>query len=276
MDSPPFSVLISTYANDDPEYLSIALESIIKQTITPTEIVLVKDGPLPPALESVVQTYCDAYPELFEIRELSENRGLGTALRAGVERCSTAIVARMDADDVSRQERFEKQLAFLEAHPDIDLVGGYIAEFEDDPDHPHHIREVPTEPNDIVERARFRSPINHGTVMFHRDAVLSAGNYREVDRMEDYDLWGRMLLDNSKLANIPEVLVDVRAGAGLYERRGGWEYTREELRQQRDFLRAGFIDRRRFALNLAVRVPGRLVPTRLRGWAYSRFFRRDS
>ncbi|MFC6723322.1 glycosyltransferase [Halobium palmae] len=276
MDSPPFSVLISTYTNDDPDYLSVALESVIKQTAPPAEIVLVKDGPLSPALDSVVQTYHENYPELFEIRKLSENRGPGVARRIGVEITEHETIAMMDADDISVPTRFERQLEHLRQHPETDAVGGYIAEFSSNPDDPYAIRKVPLKPEAIASKARFRSPMNQTTVMARKQALLDAGNYRSTTRMEDYDLWARMLSGGATLTNVPEVLVNVRAGDEMYERRGGLEYARAEIRLQREFIRMGFVSVPVALLNLAVRLPGRLAPDQLRGWAYSRFFRRDS
>jgi glycosyltransferase involved in cell wall biosynthesis len=267
------SVLISTYQNDNPQHLQAALDSIVEQTHMPDEIVLVEDGLLSTALREVVDEFRRNHNQLFTSVQLSNNSGLGSALKKGVQTCANKFVARMDADDISPPDRFERQLNFLASHPNVDIVGGHIAEFSDDPAEPHARRKVPATHEDIVRLARRRSPLNHASVVFRREAVLAAGNYREVDRMEDWDLWSRLLLNGAQMANIPEVLLYVRAGPLMYGRRGGCEYAREEIRTQIEFLQRGFIDPTQFALNLIARVPIRFLPNSFRRQLYKRYFR---
>jgi hypothetical protein len=180
----------------------------------------------------------------------------------------------MDADDISVPSRFERQIGFLKENPDIDIVGGYIEEFDTDPNYPIARREVPPTHEGIEQMARFRSPMNHGTVMFNKEAVLHAGNYRAVDRMEDYDLWIRMLIDGATFANIPEVLVKVRAGEEMYGRRGGWEYAREEIRTQIEFYRREFTPFPVFLFNIFTRTFLRLIPDTIRREIYQRISRK--
>jgi glycosyltransferase involved in cell wall biosynthesis len=263
-----FSVILPTYANDDPAELETAIESVIDQTRVPDEILIIKDGELTSELESTVEQFETEHSSLVTSVQIPTNRGLGNALRTGVEEATYDYVARMDADDISVPTRFEQQIEFLTANPDVDIVGGYIDEFETDPSNPVARREVPTEHQEIKKMARFRSPMNHGTVIFNRKTALEAGNYRPVDRMEDYDLWVRMLLDEATFANIPEVLVNVRAGAEMYGRRGGWEYAREEIRTQTEFYRRGFISLPVFLFNSASRGGLRLMPNIIRQRVY--------
>jgi len=270
------SVVVSTYRGDDPDELATALESVFEQTRPPDEVVLVADGPLTDALDSVVERFANKYPDLFRVHARSENRGQGVARREGIEAATNPMVAIMDADDVCRPDRFERQLDFLAGHPEVDVVGSYLEEFATDPDEPHAVREVPTNHDDIVRLARSRSPMNQVTVVCRRGAVLSAGNYRDVARLEDYGLWVRLLLDGARFANIPEPLVSARAGERMYERRGGWTYAREELRFQYECWQWGFIGLPRLLLNLATRVPIRFVPNRIRGAFYRRLFRNSA
>lgn len=268
-----FSVLLPTYANDDAEELGTAIESVLDQTRKPDEVLIVKDGPVPVGIEETIRSYeADERSRVWSVQH-SENRGLGIALRTGVETVNYDYVARMDADDISVPTRFETQLTYLTEHPGTDIVGGYIAEFDADPANPIARREVPTSHSEIRRLARFRSPMNHGTVLFDRAAVLGAGNYRPVAPMEDYDLWVRMLLNGATFANIPEVLVNVRAGSELYERRGGWAYAREEARIQYEFYRRGFTSLPVCLFNSVIRVGLRVVPTSVRRKVYERFAR---
>jgi len=177
----------------------------------------------------------------------------------------------MDADDISLEGRFEQQLSYLEDHPNVDVVGGWIEEFSRDGS--SSIREVPSKHDDIVEFAQRRSPMNHVSVMMRRDAVLNAGNYREMDPTEDYDLWMRMLHNGSTFHNIPEVLVRVRGGREMQDRRGGWQYARHEIRQYREFVSAGAMTASQAIKMLSLRTPVRLLPGRVRRQIYQRFVR---
>ena len=267
------SVLLPTYQGDDPDLLDKAIASIVEQTRPPDELVIVRDGQLTAELDAVLERWDqDNRVPLLQVA-LSRNVGLGGALREGMKHVSGEYVARMDADDVSVPDRFEKQTAYLREHPDVDLLGGYIAEFSGTPENVLAKRTVPTDHDEIARMARFRSPFNHATVVMHTDTVLSAGNYRAVDRMEDWDLWSRMFLDGATTANIPEVLLYVRAGEAMYGRRGGIEYTMAEFSRQREFLRRGFVTPWQFLRNVVTRVPVRVLPSRIRGTLYKNYLR---
>jgi glycosyltransferase involved in cell wall biosynthesis len=270
---PSFSVVLPTYSGDVPSELCQSIESLANQTILPDELFIIKDGPLTDDLESTIEEKSKAFPTTIRTHQIEKNRGLGHALQVGIKNCTYNIVARMDADDISVPSRFEQQITFLDKNPEVDVIGGYIEEFDPVTSSIIARREVPTSHEEIKRLAKFRSPINHGTVMLNKEMVLSAGNYRDVDRMEDYDLWVRMLLNGARFANLPEVLVKVRAGKKMYERRGGWEYAREEIRTQVEFYRRGFISPPIFVFNVITRTPLRLVPNRIRGVIYKTFAR---
>lgn len=271
-----FSVLMPTYRGDDPDHLEAAIASVFDQTVPPTEFLIVKDGPVGDPIESVLSEWKARHPETIRTVTLDTNQGLGKALQVGVEACSHDLIARLDADDVCVPDRFERQLAYFEQNPNCDVVGGYIAEFAQDPDETYAVRDVPLEPGAVREWAPRRCPVNHVSVMFRRNAVLEAGNYRPVEPQEDYDLWARLLLDGAVIANVPAILVKVRAGEELYDRRGGFEYAYEEVRRQIEFRRQGFIGTTTLIRNMVVRVPIRLLPGAARGLVYRRLLRRNT
>lgn len=273
MTLPAFSVLISVYEKDNPEHFKLALQSVIDQTVSPDEILLVADGPLTDSLYSVIDDFLTKYPNIIRRVQLEDNQGLGAALQIGVKECAHDIVARMDADDVAVSDRFEQQLEYLSSNPNVDVVGGYIGEFEKDPKDIHQVREVPLEADEVASFSRFRCPANHPTVMFRRDSVLKAGNYRSLRSQQDYELWMRMLSQGHTIENMPEVLVHCRAGDNLYSRRGGLEYARLEYSLQRKFLQIGMITRFEFFRNLFLRVPMRLIPNTVRGFIYNTLLR---
>lgn len=261
-----FSVLMSLYSREMPSSLECALKSITSQTLPPREVILVIDGPIGEELESIVQSHLTLLP--MKIVRLPRNVGLAAALNEGLKHCSYDLVARFDTDDWCSPERFEAQCSWMNKHPDVDVLGTWIAEFEVDPHVTSGLRKVPLEHAQIVRFARTRNPMNHMTVMYRKLAVDSAGGYQELDLMEDYWLWVRMINNGYKFANLAQVFVHARAGAGLLERRGGMRYVKSEIKAQRLFLAAGFISLPRAVYNLVLRVLPRLVPGPVRGILY--------
>lgn len=270
---PPFSVILPVYRGDHSEYVEEAISSTLNQSVMPSELLIVEDGTLTSQLYSILDRWEKRHPEIIRRISNNSNRGLSRSLIKGVEQASYELIARMDADDVCESDRFEKQIQFLTDNNSVDVVGGYIREFSGQKSGGENVRVVPTDHKGIQDMARFRNPMNHVTVMFRRNQVLDVGNYRPVDRMEDYDLWVRLLLEGSKFANISEVLVNVRAGSKMYSRRGGLEYAREEIRMQREFYQWGFTNRLEFWRNLFLRTGLRFLPNTLRETIYRNFAR---
>ncbi|PID26871.1 MAG: amylovoran biosynthesis protein AmsE [Candidatus Cloacimonadota bacterium] len=231
-----FSVLMSVYFKEKPEYLDRALESLIHQSLQPNEIVLVKDGTLTPELDRVINSYQNKYQSLFKIISYEKNMGLGHALRLGVEECSNNIIARMDSDDICHKDRFKEQISFLEKNPDIDIVGSYITEFEGDEDNIIFSRITKSSDSKIKRMMRYRNPFNHMTVMYKKSSVIKAGNYEDVLYFEDYHLWIKMALKGMKMANLPLFLVNARSGLDMLSRRKGFTYIVREYR----FLKRGY------------------------------------
>lgn len=264
-----FSVLMSVYYKENPNYLKRALDSIIHQTLPPNEIVLVEDGPLTEDLYSVIAEYTSHNPILFNVVKLEKNQGLGLALREGVNRSTYDLIARMDSDDVSLPYRFEKQISFFEQHDDVDILGGICTEFFDEEDNIVSKAVLPQSHEDIVELMGKKCAMSHVTVMFKRQSVLNAGNYRDYFWDEDYDLWVRMLSAGCRFANLADVLVNVRSGINQYARRGGKRYFRSEKGVQKYMLDHKMISPLRYANNVFIRfVVQMLMPSRVRGWSY--------
>ena len=270
-----FSVCMSVYRNDYPEHVRTALESITKkQTVKPSEVVLVVDGPVPEELSALITEYENRQPELFHVIRLEKNGGLGNALRLCVENARYGVCARMDSDDVAAADRFEKQVNYMEAHPKVDIVGGQITEFVDNEENVAGRRNVPLDDKSIKEYMKSRCAFNHMTVMFRKDSVLKAGNYQDWFWNEDYYLWLRMMLAGCLFGNLPETLVNVRGGREMYARRGGWRYFRSEAKLQYYMYCNGIIGGGYLLINIAKRLIVQvLLPNRLRGWVFRTFAR---
>lgn len=268
-----FSVLISVYKKEKPEYLKTALQSIINQTLKPTEIVIVKDGLLTQELDDCIKKYENKYPELTKIVAFRENRGLGLALRDGVTACKYDYIARMDSDDIAKPDRFAKQFQYLKQHPETALLGTWITEFSKDENKPDTLTELPCTHQGILKYAKKRNPFRHMTMLLKKEAVIKAGNYRDFLWFEDYDLWVRMLQKGYIAANIPEYLVSVRADEEMFARRGGWRYLKQDLKFQQWLLNVKFITAFEFLINITVRVIVRIMPNKLRKIIYIKFLR---
>lgn len=270
-----YSVLMSVYRNEKPEFFRRAIESMLQQTVPPTEFVIVCDGPLTQELTLVIDFFCQTNRELFRIVKLPENKGLGLALRAGLEACSCELVARMDTDDVSMPDRLEKQLEKLALEEELSAVGGQIAEFEGEESNILDYRMVPLTCEDIRRRVASRNPMNHVTVVMKKSHVLRAGSYCHAPGFEDYHLWVRMLGAGQKLANIDHVCCNVRVDSNMYGRRGGWRYFKSSLEMEKFLYRQGFIGVARLWINVTVRFLGTVVcPNRLRSFLFKTIMRK--
>lgn len=269
-----FSCLVSLYKKEKPAYFKVAMDSILKQTLLPDEIVLVEDGKLTEELDNIINDYVNQYPELFKIVAFDENRGLGLALRDGVLACSYDYIARMDTDDIAKPERFAKQIAYLSDHPEIALLGSRITEFSIDAEHPETITQLPLSDNEIREYAKSRNPFRHMTVIYKKSAVLDAGNYRDFLWFEDYDLWVRTMQKGYKVENLPEYLVDVRADDDMFARRGGWKYLKQDLKFQIFLYEIGFIGITQLVFNIIIRGTIRLIHPSVKVFIYKNFLRK--
>lgn len=270
-----FSVLMSVYYKEKPEYLDIALNSILNQTLMPDEILIVKNGKLPNELNEIINKYNKLYPTKLKILSWEINQPLGYALKIGVENCSHEYIARMDSDDIARKDRFEKQVEFLINNPQIDIVGSSISEFEDNPKKILSYRVLPEKQQEIYKFAQFRCPMNHQTVMFKKEAVLKVGNYIPFKDIDDYYLWGRMLKNGAIFANIKDCLVNARAGNAMFKRRANLTYFfNNEMPLQIEFLKIGFINWLQFLRNIFLKFLLRALPTKLMGLYYNKFLRK--
>lgn len=271
-----FSVITSMYKNDNPEFVRVALDSmLINQTVRPTEIVLVRDGLVPEVLDKLLNEYEARYPEVFNIIRLNQNGGLGKALKLGVESAKYDIVARMDSDDICLPNRFELQLQYMETHPECDIIGGQMTEFIGEPSNIVGKRIVPESNEDIYNYMKGRCALNHVTVMFRKNSILKAGNYQDWFWNEDYYLWVRMMMNKCVFANLSDVLVNVRSGENQYARRGGMKYFKSEEGIQHLMLKNKLINQWEYSINVAKRlIVQLLLPNWLRGWVFRTFARK--
>lgn len=264
------SVLMPVGAGADPESVRVAYRSIVDQTVTPEEVVLVTnqrlDGELTAAVENLAAEFEGGRWESFQRAD-----GLGGVLQSGLKACTQPLVVRMDADDVAESNRVREQRRVL-TETEASIVGSPLLEFRTDPDRPERVREVPTTHRGIAQQMSWRCPLNHPTVAFDREAVLAVGGYRPFPLMEDWDLWTRCLADGLQFRNLEEPVVRARVER-LSDRRRGSEYAAAEIRMALQLRRLGLATPADTLKHLCLRVPVRALPTSVVDAVYERVAR---
>lgn len=222
-----FSVLMSVYIKERPEYLRSAVDSVLKSSVTPTKIVIVEDGPLTKELYEVL----DSYENVENIKRvpLKKNCGLSVALNEGIKHIKTDLIARMDTDDICREDRFYIQVKEFEKHPNLMVLGSDVDEFVIGPDEIISEKNMPSGLDEIEKYFKLRNPLNHPSVMMKSQAVKEVGLYVDMPLFEDYYLWLRIIKKYglNSINNINENLVSMRVVDDLYRRRGGLSYAKK-------------------------------------------------
>ena len=266
---PKFSVLMSIYHKEIPLFFDKAMNSIWdQQSVRPNEIVLVEDGPLSEELYISIDKWKVKLGKVFKVVVLNKNIGTGDAKNAGLVNCSFDLVAIMDTDDISHVDRFEKQLMSFE-NRDIDVCGGWINEFEEHENSIKSVRRTPESQQEILDFSKYRSPMNHVTIMFNKNAVIRAGGYKKMVLLEDYYLFVRLIQSGAQLYNIQDPLVSVRAGVSQLDRRTGLRYVRSEFKLQRKMLELGFLTWFEFFINVVLKFFIRILPKQFSTIIYS-------
>lgn len=247
-----FSVLISVYEKDNIEFFRVALESVtVKQSLKPTQVVIVLDGPVSGRIDEIITEIQKQVPKIeFTVIKKEKNLGLAAALNSGLAVCKYSWVARMDSDDISVSSRFELQFDYLEKHPEVSVVGGAIEEFENVIGDINSKRHVKLRHQDIKDMAKSRTPMNHVSVIFSREAVNKVGGYsEEFGKLEDYKLWADLISADEILGNLDDVLVYVRVGNGFIKRRSNTREIQDWDMLQNDLSKSKLINRRRALMN---------------------------
>lgn len=270
-----FSVLMSVYKNENPEYFLASIESVMTSSVMPDQIVLIRDGQVPNALQVAIDGVLEKYKDVITYIPLEENGGLGNALRLGISECRNDIVARMDTDDICEIDRFEKQLNCFIDDPTLDMCGGDVAEFITNPNEIVSYRVVPKTDEEIKTVIKERNPFNHMTVMFKKEAVLNAGNYQHFYLFEDWYLWLRLYLNGAKFKNVDGVSCRMRI-SGMSARRGGYKYFKSCKKLLKFMKKNKIIGWFSYAKSCIIRFCGYvLIPNKLRAYTYKKLLRKQ-
>ncbi|EFA22941.1 hypothetical protein BIFGAL_03983 [Bifidobacterium gallicum DSM 20093 = LMG 11596] len=280
---------MSVYANNSVHEVTRAVESgTIAQELPPTQIVIVRDGPV----DVELQRFLDMLPTTLElwfsgqvvpeltVVPLETNEGLAHALNIGLEHCKYDVVARADADDISLPDRFSSMIPwFAPDQPRLDALGSSIQEFttemlNTDDERSGQVRLLPACGEELDRFARMQSPLHHPSVVLRKSSVQQVGGYPENSgRFEDYLLWSRLMTNGCVLRNLPQVLVLYCVDGDAFDRRGGRQMLRDEWQLQRTFRKEKFTSFAQFLRNVVVRAGYRLVPSSWRQKAYHQLVR---
>ncbi len=270
------SVLFSVYKNDIPKNVVIAVESVINQTLPPKQIVMIVDGPVPEELKQTLLELEKKY-DIYENVWLEKNLGAGGALEAGWQRCKYNYIAKMDSDDISFPERFEKEMACFEKDPELDVVGSHTQEFFDELNNMANIKWVPETHEEIIKFMTRRSPFCHQSIMMKKSILEKAGGYKPWYYAEDYYLFIRMYLAGAKFYNLQEVLVYARINEDSFARRSGLKYYKSIKGLLKLMRKNKMMSFWSYTKSKIIRFIGHvLVPKRLKKTLFMKFLRKKS
>lgn len=265
------SLIITLYKGIKPSWFEECMESLAKQKDYITELILVEDGEITAELGRTIDTWHKKFP-IKSVR-LATNQGPGKAAQAGLEKCSCEWVARLDADDLATENRFAIQTEALKKQPLLDVLGGYLLEFNEENRRPFAVNKLPIHHNNIARMMKLRCPINTSSVIFRKQKAMEVGGYETLITHEDYLLWFKMLKAGALFANLPQNIGYFRTNKKSYLRRRGWFAIKHEIIFQNILRKRKYINRFEYVRNIVLRVPPRLLPASLMRIFYIVFLR---
>ena len=229
--TPLISVVMPFY--NAAAFLDESIQSILKQTFRDFELILINDASSDNS-DEVVQKYLSDTRVRYICNDT--RTGIVVNLNRGVSAAKAELIARMDGDDISQPERFQRQYDYMSAHKDIALLGSYV-EIIDENGVPLQISKKPTEHEDIKKVCFYYGPFVHPVVMFRKSVVENVGGYRgQYELTEDIDLFFRIIYEGYRTANLPEVLLKYRQHGGSTSRRSK-EIGRKSFRLKKEIVK---------------------------------------
>ena len=270
-----FSVLISIYHKELFTHFNECMNSIWdNQTLKPTEIILVEDGPLTPELDKEIARWQTKLGEVLTVIRLAQNVGTGKAKNIGLQNCSHEIISIVDTDDISVSDRFEKQISFMQKNIEYSIVGGQILEFIENINKPTGMRKVPFSNDALIKYAERQSPFNNMTIAYRKSHIQQVGGCQHHMWMEDYNLFLRVIAKGYKITNLEDILVYARIDNGMHARRKGIEYIKSEKQLLNLKKELGLQNPIHANMLFLIRSAFRLMPSSLLGIIYNTFLRK--
>lgn len=220
------AVIMSLYKSDVLDYVKLATESILNQSYADFDFFIQYDGYVQKDVDDYLTNIAD---ERIHIYRRDENKGLAYSLNELLEIVMPKkyeYIARMDADDISMPNRFEKQVAFLDSHPETECLGTWAIEIKSDGSE-FYKKQMPSSHEGCWNQFMIRDCMIHPTVMFRRSYIEKAGVY-SLDTYfgEDTMMWAQGFVHGCKFANIPEYLFKFRLNDDFFNRRRGWKHAK--------------------------------------------------
>lgn len=237
MNTPKVIVLLPVYRKDNPEYLRLSVDSMLSQTYHPLHVLIGLDGPLEGELAQMMNAY--SKNDKVTIMPFAENRGLAATLNDMIRWAQMqgySYYARMDADDISLPNRIDEQMAFLLAHPEIDVVGGATNEIDENGNNRNKINHYPLTPDECYHYFSKRDPLAHPAVLIKQSYFDKAGCLYRPDFRKNQDtmLWFDGLKKGVKIANLDEVVLNFRLNNDFFTtRRNGYAFAKGLLEQRK-------------------------------------------
>lgn len=235
--SKKIAVILPVYKKDKVEYLSRSIESIVMQTYSDFHVFVGVDGPVGEDLISFINLIDEQ--NKVTVVWYNENRGLACVLNDLLDICikeGYEYIARMDADDISENTRFEKQVTYLDSHPQIDVVGGAIDEIDEKGNSRNKRIVYPETPEECRAFFAKRNPHAHPAVMFRMSFFdkLNSKKYRpEYRQNQDTMLWYDGMMAGTQHANIPDVVLRFRMTDTMFKkRRNGWAFAKKQFKDR--------------------------------------------
>lgn len=221
------TVLLCVYRGTNPSHFKECLISIKHQNVRSFSVLVVLDGMVEPELFTILSEFETVFD--LKILQLDENQGLAIALNHGIQEVTTKYVTRIDCDDVMQPDRLLVQLQYLEAHPEVSVVGSNVNIINSKSGVIERKRIVPDKPERSLS-AKFITPMNHPSVTFRVADVISVGGYPIFRKAQDRALWCTLMKNGYILRNQSEYLTNMR-NSGKKSR--AWSYLKYELQVAR-------------------------------------------
>ncbi|MBQ6064331.1 MAG: glycosyltransferase [Prevotella sp.] len=212
---------MSVYHSEKAEYLDRSLRSVWDdQTLKPDQVVLIVDGPVGEDLWQVIKHWKEKLVNVLCVIKNEKNIGLTKSLNKGLQYVTCTYIARADSDDISLPLRFERQLDYLERHPDLDILGGSIQEFNEK-NECLNIRHYPLTHEQACKYILKASPLAHPSVMMRKKIFDEGLRYNEKYRTsQDVALWFDAMMAGYRISNLDEIILWFRHSSDVYKRRG--------------------------------------------------------
>ena len=231
------AVILPVYKKDQADYFEQSVNSILNQTYNGIRLYIGVDGPVGDDLMGKLHKF--SLLDNISVKNFEENRGLACVLNDLLDICFNdgyEYIARMDADDISSPDRFEKQMAFLEEHPEVDVVGGAIDEIDEKGNRRGKVIVYPITPSECRAFFSKRNPHAHPAVLFRKQFFdkMNGKKYRpEYRQNQDTMLWYDGMMAGTNHANIPDVVLNFRMTDSLFKkRRNGWAFAKKQLQDR--------------------------------------------